>query len=151
MLCSKGSTTTRNEAFSSEKTDISKCVPFYARGWSYVNESERKYLNSNLNFNRHDRAIDIRMLGYTDPYRIEDKTKALCYVKNSYVVESDIYSKTFSDTTVTFKFSPIPKIISSIQIPIRENLLRILKKMNESKRSFRMNTTLTLVLLLILA
>jgi len=33
------------------------------------------------------------MLGYTDPYRIEDKTKALCYVKNSYVVESDVYSE----------------------------------------------------------
>ena len=93
MLCAKGSLTSRNEAFSSEKTDISKCVPFYASGWSYINESERKQLNNNPSFKRNDRALDVRMLGYTDPFRIEDRTKALCYVKNAYVVESNLYTE----------------------------------------------------------
>ena len=93
MLAAKGLHATRNEVFSLEKTDISKCVPFYARGWSYINESERKYLAANPNFNRNDKALDVRMLGYTDPHRLDDSTKALCYLKNSYLVESALYSE----------------------------------------------------------
>jgi hypothetical protein len=106
MLSAKGNTATRNEIFSSEKTDISKCAPFYARGWSYINETERKYLNSNPKFQRKDKALDVRMLGYTDPYRIEDRTKALCYVKNSYVVESDLYTEEILRHDCHFQVTP---------------------------------------------
>ena len=93
MLSSRGKTTTRNEIFSSEKVDISGCVPFYARGWSHIDDIERAYLDKNPKFPRHDRALDVRMLGYTDPFRLQDKTNALVYIKNSYVVESKFYTK----------------------------------------------------------
>ena len=93
MLASKSKTITRNEIFSSEKVDISKCVPFYARGWSHIDDIERAYLDKNPKFPRNDKALDVRMLGYTDPHRLEDKTKALVYIKNSYLVESKFYTK----------------------------------------------------------
>ena len=84
------------------------------------------------------------MLGYTDPYRIEDKTKALCYVKNSYVVESDIYSEDIlrhdchfqilPDSEKNYLFHPNPNQRKSTEDPEEDE--RIEKELQNEYDSY---------------
>jgi len=110
MLCRIGDTQTRDEVFWGQKTDVSKCVPFYAEGWSHVTPDEMKYLQKHIRGRIKDKARNVRMLGYTNPYRLPDITSAAIYVKNGYqcwvpatntiIIRSDCYFKGYpSDMT----------------------------------------------------
>ena len=86
MLPQTGHTQTRNEEFSGEKSDISKCVPFYSHGWAHISEEEiqAKKRNSGSKKTSTAHAVQCRMLGYADPYEVPDSTGATVWVKNSY-------------------------------------------------------------------
>ena len=86
MLPQTGHTQSRNEEFSGEKSDISKCVPFYSHGWAHISEEEiqAKKRNSGSKKTSTAHAVQCRMLGYADPYEVPDSTGATVWVKNSY-------------------------------------------------------------------
>jgi len=82
MLCKIGNKISRNEGFSGEKPDVSICVPFYSHGWAAITEEERQTQPGVKPLK--DRAIQVIMLGYTQPYTKPDKSGAKIYVKNAY-------------------------------------------------------------------
>ena len=81
-----GHTLSRNEEFSGEKSDISKCVPFYSHGWAHVSEEEiqAKRRDSGSKKTSAAHAVQCRMLGYAEPYEVPDSTTSTVWVKNSY-------------------------------------------------------------------
>jgi hypothetical protein len=81
MLQKSDSTQTRSEIFCGEKTDASKTVPFYSTGWANIDPVERKAQHTTA------RAWRVKMLGYTDPFRDEDYSNTVVFVKNSYICE----------------------------------------------------------------
>ena len=85
MLCKYGSTTTRNEAFSGEKTDISQCVPFYSHGWVYRSPEERLASRAGVIKPLKERAVQAYMLGYCTPFPINDISGSTPFLKNSYI------------------------------------------------------------------
>ena len=85
MLCKYGSTTTRNEAFSEEKTDISQCVPFYSHGWVYRSPEERLASRAGVIKPLKERAVQAYMLGYCTPFPINDVSGSTPFLKNSYI------------------------------------------------------------------
>jgi hypothetical protein len=86
MLCKKGNLMSRNEEFTSVKSDVSLCVPFYATGWAYLSIAERLALK--LGKGLKPKAKDVIMLGYCMPYEIPDKSKSVVFIKNSYICYS---------------------------------------------------------------
>ena len=77
MLCKIGNKISRNEGFSGEKPDVSICVPFYSHGWAAITEEEREAKPGVKPLK--DRAIQVIMLGYTQPYTKPDKSGAQIY------------------------------------------------------------------------
>ena len=74
MLCKTGSIISRNEGFSGEKPDVSICVPFYSHGWAAITEEEREIQPGVKPLK--ERATQVIMLGYTQPYTKPDKSGA---------------------------------------------------------------------------
>ena len=106
FLCSVGETRTRDEVFWGQKTDLSQCVPFYASGWYNVTPEEMQYLQKGMKQRIKDKARNCIFLGYTNPYRIEDRTEAslvnsnkqICtfvafFTENSHNRSSDVVSR----------------------------------------------------------
>ena len=82
----KGSTVSRDEAFYGIKADVSNCVPFYEHGWAYVSAEERaSILRRRSTKALSERGVQVRCLGYADPYEIPNKSLAEAYIKNSYI------------------------------------------------------------------
>ena len=86
FLCSIGETQSRDEVFWGRKTDVSKCVPFYASGWYNVTPEEMQYLQSKQTGRIKDKARNCIFIGYSEPFRLENVTQAAVYVKDSYIV-----------------------------------------------------------------
>ena len=85
-LYRKGSTVSRDEAFYGIKADVSNCVPFYEHGWAYVSADERaSILRRGSTKALSDRGVQIRCLGYAEPYEIPNKSLAEAYIKNAYI------------------------------------------------------------------
>jgi hypothetical protein len=86
LLCKQGITYSRNEAFSGEKADISACVPFYSRGWAYRTPEERALAPTRGTLKSlRDHAIQVIMLGYCNPFPIDDSSTAAPHIKNAYI------------------------------------------------------------------
>jgi hypothetical protein len=81
MQQKSGLTQTRSEIFSGEKTDVSKTVPFYSTGWAHIDATERLAQHTTA------RAWRVKMLGYTEPFRDENYSNTIVFVKNSYICE----------------------------------------------------------------
>ena len=106
FLCSVGETRTRDEVFWGQKTDLSQCVPFYASGWYNVTPEEMQYLQKGMKQRIKDKARNCIFLGYTNPYRIEDRTEAAVYVKDSYKIWLPTKHKTTVRRDCFFKCYP---------------------------------------------
>jgi hypothetical protein len=79
----------RNEEFSGEKSDISKCVPFYSHGWAHhVSEEEiqkAKKINTGCKKPKASRAVQCRILGYSTLYEVPDSTSSsTVWFKNTF-------------------------------------------------------------------
>ena len=124
-LCSVGETKTRDEVFWGQKTDVSTCVPFYAQGWYHVSNEESKVIRRLKRSGKEmkDKAVNCYMLGYANPYRVEDKSNATVFFKNSYTiwipstlktaVRHDCYFKCYPSDTVSLLNSD-PKLRQAI-------------------------------------
>jgi hypothetical protein len=114
MLQKSGSTQTRSEIFCGEKTDESKTVPFYATGWTNIDAIERKAQHTTA------RAWRVKMLGFTDPFRDENYSNTVVFVKNSYIckdldndrmiVRHDVVFQNYPDYMNPLSFSQIEQI-----------------------------------------
>jgi hypothetical protein len=71
---------------SGERSDISNCVPFYSHGWAHVSEEEMqaKRIKSGSKKSTAFRAVQCRMLGFSTPYEVTDRTGSTVWVKNAY-------------------------------------------------------------------
>ena len=78
----------RNEELSGEKSDISKCVPFYSHGWAHhVSEEEiqkAKKINTGCKKPKASRAVQCRILGYSTLYEVPDSTSSTVWFKNTF-------------------------------------------------------------------
>ena len=61
---------------------MSICVPFYSHGWAAITEEEREIQPGVKPLK--ERATQVIMLGYTQPYTKPDKSGAKIYIKNAY-------------------------------------------------------------------
>jgi len=65
---------------------VSNCIPFYEHGWAHVSAEERaSLLRRGATKALSDRGVQIRCLGYADPYEIPNKSLAEAYIKNAYI------------------------------------------------------------------
>jgi len=65
---------------------VSNCVPFYEHGWAFVSEEERATIaKRGATKALSDRGVQVRNLGYTDPYEIPNRSQAVAYMKNAYI------------------------------------------------------------------
>jgi hypothetical protein len=114
MLLKSDTTKTRSEIFSGEKTDVSKTVPFYSTGWANIDPIERKAMHTTA------RSWRVKMMGYAEPFRDENYSNTVVFVKNSYlckdldnnrmIIRHDVVFQNYPDHLNPLSFSQTDQI-----------------------------------------
>ena len=110
----KGQTVSRDEAFYGVKADVSNCVPFYEHGWAFISPEERASLVKRGSTKAlSDRGVQVRCLGYMDPYEIPNNSKAEAYIKNAYICLNLAENKIMPRHDVLWN-TPLPGGLSNV-------------------------------------
>ena len=110
----KGQTVSRDEAFYGVKADVSNCVPFYEHGWAFISPEERASLVKRGSTKAlSERGVQVRCLGYTDPYEIPNNSKAEAYIKNAYICLNLAENKIMPRHDVIWN-TPLPGGLSNV-------------------------------------
>ena len=78
---------------------MSICIPFYSHGWAAITEEERE-IQPGVKLMK-EKATQVIMLGYTQPYTKPDKSGAKIYIKNAYQCYVPSLKKWWLDITAT--------------------------------------------------